>query len=66
VSAAQFLPGLLSPLFGCAAAVMNDAVEALAETALKPRATTTAMEATDVGSADRLDDAGGPGLVLPL
>ena len=62
----QFLPSLLSPLFGNAAEVMNEAVDALAETALKLRATATAMEATDVGSANRLDDAGGPGLVLPL
>ena len=62
----QFLPGLLSPLFGSAAEVMNEAVDALAETALKLRATATAMETTDVVSADRLNDAGGPELVLPL
>lgn len=62
----QFLPALLSPLFGSAAEVMNDAVDALAETALKLRATATAMETTDVGSANRLDKAGGSGLVLPL
>lgn len=62
----QFLPGLLSPLFDNAAEVMNDAVEALAETALKLSATATAMEATDVGSANRLHRAGGPSLALPL
>lgn len=62
----QFFPSLLSPLFGNAAEVMNEAVDALAETALKLRATATAMEATDVGSANRLDDAGSPGLALPL
>src|SRR3954467_11650286 len=62
----QFLPGLLSPLFGSAAEVMNEAADALAETALKLRATATAMETTDVGSAGRLNDAGGPDLVLPL
>jgi hypothetical protein len=62
----QFLPGLLNPLFGTAAEVMNDSVDALAETALKLRATATAMEATDGASANRLNDAGGPGIVLPL
>jgi hypothetical protein len=62
----QFLPGLLSPLFGGAAEVMNDAVDALAVTALKLRATAASMEATDISSADRLADAAGPGLVLPL
>jgi hypothetical protein len=62
----QFLPGILSPLLGGAAEVMNDAVDALGETALKLRATATAMEATDTGSARRLDGAAGPGLALPL
>lgn len=62
----QFLPGLLSPLFGLATEVMNDAVEALGETALKLHATASGMTATDVGSAGRLDAAAGPGLELPL
>jgi hypothetical protein len=62
----QFLPNLLSPIFGSAIDVMNDAVDALDETALKLRTTATAMEATDAGSARRLDKAAGPGLALPL
>ena len=62
----QFLPGLLSPIFGSATEVMNDAVEALEETALKLRATATAMAATDVDSARRLNNAAGPGVELPL
>ena len=62
----QFLPGILSPLFGGAAEVMNDAADALGETALKLQATATAMEAADAGSARRLDGAAGPGLALPL
>jgi hypothetical protein len=62
----QFLPGLLSPLFGSTVEVMNDAVDALDETALRLRATARAMEAADVGSARRLDHAVRPGLDLPL
>jgi hypothetical protein len=62
----QFLPGLLSPLFGSAVEVMNNAVDALEETALKLHATATAMEAADIGSARRLDNAAGPTLALPL
>jgi hypothetical protein len=62
----QFVPGLLSPIFGSAVEVMTDAVDALGETALKLRATATAMEAADVGSARRLDHAAGSGFVLPL
>lgn len=62
----QFLPALLSPLFGGAAEVMNDAVDALGETALKLRGTASEMTATDTGSARRLDAAAGPGLDLPL
>jgi hypothetical protein len=61
----QFLPGLLSPVFGSAVEVMNNAVDALEETALKLRATTADMEAADVGSAGRLDSSG-PGPALPL
>lgn len=62
----QFLPSLLSPLFGLATEVMNDAVDALGETALKLRTTAASMESTDVGSARRLDHSGGSGLDLPL
>jgi hypothetical protein len=62
----QFLPGLLSPVFGGAVEVLNDAVDALGETAMKLRSTAAAMAATDGDSARRVDDAAGPGLVLPL
>ena len=62
----QFLPGILSALFGNAAEAINDAVDALGETVLKLRATATDMTATDAGSARRLDSAAGPGLALPL
>jgi hypothetical protein len=55
----QFLPGLLSPVFGSAVEVMNDAVDALEETALKLHATASDMEAADAGSARRLDGAAG-------
>jgi len=62
----QFLPGLLSPLFGSVVEVMNDAVEALGETALELRATVTAMDTADGGSARRVENAAGPGIELPL
>jgi hypothetical protein len=62
----QFLPGLLSPLFGGAVEVLNDAVEALGETALKLRDTATAMDTADAGSARRVGNAVGPGIELPL
>jgi hypothetical protein len=62
----QFLPALLSPVFGIAAEVMNEAVDALGETALKLRTTASEMTAADTGSARRLDTAAGPGLDLPL
>ncbi|MFI7540049.1 type VII secretion target [Actinoplanes sp. NPDC049599] len=62
----QFLPNLLSPVFDSAVGVMNDAVDALEETALKLRATASDMDATDAGSASRLDHAAGSGLDLPL
>lgn len=54
----QFLPGLLEPLFGDAVDVLNGAVDALSETALKLRATAATIEATDVDSAGRLTEAG--------
>lgn len=62
----QFLPVLLSPVFGSAVDVMNDAVEALDETALKLRETAADMDVTDEGSARRVRAAAGPGLDLPL
>jgi hypothetical protein len=62
----QFLPGLLSPLFGSAVDVLHQAVDALQETALKLQATASAMRSADIGSARRMDDSAGPGPVLPL
>ncbi|GAA2661961.1 type VII secretion target [Paractinoplanes durhamensis] len=62
----QFLPALLSPLFDGAAQVMNGAVEALGETALKLRTTATAMQAADTSSAGRVENVAGPGFELPL
>ncbi|GGK95967.1 type VII secretion target [Mangrovihabitans endophyticus] len=62
----QFLPTLLSPLFGDATEAMNDAVDALGETALKLRATASTMTATDTGSAEKLTAAASPTIELPL
>lgn len=62
----QFLPALLSPVFGGAVDVLNQAVDALDESATKLRSTAAAMEAADSDSARRVNDASGPGLVLPL
>ncbi|MEU8232709.1 hypothetical protein AB0C12_24270 [Actinoplanes sp. NPDC048967] len=62
----QFLPALLSPLFGTMTEVMNQAVDAVAESALNLRKTAADMTATDSGNARRMDAAGGPGIELPL
>src|SRR3954454_940692 len=62
----QFLPGLLSPLFGSAVQVMIGAVESLGETALKLRTTAATVQASDAGNARRLEDAAGSGPELPL
>jgi hypothetical protein len=62
----QFLPDLLTPLFCRAADAMNDAVEALGETALKLRTTAADTAAVDAAGACRLDSAVSPGRVLPL
>ncbi|WP_203794608.1 hypothetical protein [Actinoplanes derwentensis] len=61
----QFLPGLLSPLFGGAVDVLNGAVDCLSETALKLRATAVEIEAADVDSARRLTEVD-RGFELPL
>ncbi|MGK5680623.1 type VII secretion target [Actinoplanes sp. URMC 104] len=62
----QFLPTLLSPLFSSAPSVMNDAVDALGETALNLRKVASDMSATDASNARELNAAAGPGLDLPL
>ena len=62
----QFLPTRLSPLFGDAVEVVNGAVEALGETALKLRSTVTAIQVADAANASRIANAAGPGIELPL
>lgn len=62
----QFLPALLSPLFGNAIEVLNEAVSALDETALSLRTTVSAMAAADAGSACRLGSPEPATLELPL
>jgi hypothetical protein len=53
----QFVPGLLDPLFSGAVDILNAAVDALSETALKLSAITEAVEATDADGALRLAEA---------
>jgi hypothetical protein len=60
----QFLPALLSPLFDSATEVINDAVDALGETALNLRRTARDMTATDASSAGRLHATADPGTDL--
>ncbi|WP_250028834.1 hypothetical protein [Paractinoplanes maris] len=62
----QFLPALLSPLFGSATEVMSDAVDALSETSSKLQAIAIGMNAADAGSARQLNVAATPHLDLPL
>jgi hypothetical protein len=64
----QFLPGLLSPLFGLAVEAMHGSIDALHETAAKLRGTADAAEHTDQGSAGRIRAAGHgtPRIELPL
>ncbi|GAA2698761.1 hypothetical protein [Actinoplanes palleronii] len=61
----QFLPTLLTPLFGSAAGVLNDAVEALGETALNLRTTVSRLTAADSAGAQDLHQAAGPSLGQP-
>jgi hypothetical protein len=56
----QFLPAMLSPVFGSAVEVLNDAMDAMRETAYKLQTTVEAVEAADVESARRLSDAARP------
>ncbi|WP_203840441.1 type VII secretion target [Winogradskya humida] len=65
----QFLPGLLSPLFGLALEAMNESADALQETATKLRAAADETESTDQGTAIRVRAAGSaatPAIELPL
>jgi hypothetical protein len=65
----QFLPAILSPIFGMAVDLLSEATDALQETALNLRTTAIETEATDVDGARRVMAAGGqpgPALELPL
>ncbi|GGQ59220.1 hypothetical protein [Couchioplanes azureus] len=62
----QFLPGLLSPLFALALDALDDADDALRDTAGNLRAVATSTTATDDAAGRRVRTAGGPGLHLPL
>src|SRR5690349_11018831 len=56
----QFLPALLTPLFGSAVGVLNDATEALGETALNLRTAALRVTATDTANGQDLHQAAGP------
>jgi len=65
----QFLPGILSPVFGLGVDALNGTIDALQETAAKLRTTASTTQATDVASGDRVTRAGrgdGPAIKLPL
>jgi hypothetical protein len=50
----QFLPGLLSPLFGLAQGAMNRSAGSLGQTAAKLRTTAEQMVGTDTAAAGRI------------
>jgi hypothetical protein len=58
----QFLPGILSPVFGAGADALLASVDALRETASALRATVSDMSGTDAGSAQRITSS----IELPL
>lgn len=60
----QFLPAMLSPVFAGATEVLNEAADALTESALNLRRTASDMTATDAGNAQNLNAAAGPPLPL--
>ncbi|GIF26121.1 hypothetical protein Ate02nite_88510 [Paractinoplanes tereljensis] len=62
----QFLPGLLSPIFGLAIGAMDDAGESLRETAINLRAVAGSTTATDERAAGTVRAAGRPLPELPL
>ncbi|MFI5898350.1 hypothetical protein ACIA5D_50580 [Actinoplanes sp. NPDC051513] len=63
----QFLPGILSPVFGLGADALYQAVDVLHETASGLRTTAASMSATDEAGRDRITTAGGSQtLELPL
>jgi hypothetical protein len=65
----QFLPAILSPVFGSGLDALHGTVEALHETAAKLRTTAASTHGTDVASGDRITKAGNgdrPTVELPL
>ena len=60
----QFLPAMLGPVFAGATEVLNEAADALTESALNLRRTAAEMTATDAGNAHSLNAAAGPPLPL--
>ena len=65
----QFLPAILSPVFGLGAEALYSSVDALHETAAKLRTTAASMSGSDAASRDRIAQAGNgadPKLELPL
>lgn len=66
----QFLPGILSPVFGIGVDALHSAVDVLHETAANLRTTAASMSATDEAGARRITKAGGghggPAMELPL
>jgi hypothetical protein len=67
----QFLPGMLSPVFGIGVDALHSAVDVLHETAASLRTTAASMSAADTAGARRIrragdGDGGSPALELPL
>lgn len=62
----QFLPGILSGVFEAGLDAMYQTVGVLQETATNLRTTAREMSATDAGGHERITQAGGSGLELPL
>jgi hypothetical protein len=64
----QFLPALLSPVFGMALDALQGSIGALEETADKLRAAASGTQATDTERATAIDSVGAahPGIRLPL
>jgi hypothetical protein len=64
----QFLPAILSPVFGLAVDAIHESVGSLQETAQKLRTAATATQQTDVGRSEQITAIGTahPGLRLAL
>jgi hypothetical protein len=61
----QFLPNLLSPIFGMAIGALDDADESLRETASNLRAVVSSTTTTDESAARGVRAAGGHSEALP-